>query len=105
MSPSVMPPFRSTAAPVPTPAATRVPLLEGDDKATLRVRRRLTRWRAFGVLMTLVILAAAALVAAWKFAPDRVPPVLQPVELMRFVGVTIGGPPRKPAPPESQFDE
>ena len=74
----------------------------------LAIGRRLTRWRAFAALMTLVVLGVAALLAAWRFVPERVPPALQPVELMRLVGVTIAPPPPPPrpqAPPESQFDE
>jgi len=57
--------------------------------------------------MTLIVAAVAALLAAWRFAPDRVPPVLQPVELMRYVGVALptGPVPRRPTPPESRFDE
>jgi hypothetical protein len=71
------------------------------------VHRRLRRWRAFAILMTLVVIAVAALVAAWRFAPDRVPPMLQPVELMRHLGVALPAAPapRRPPPPESQFDE
>jgi hypothetical protein len=54
-----------------------------------------------------VVAAVAALLAAWMFAPDRVPPMLQPVELMRQIGVPLpsAAAPRRPAPPESQFDE
>ena len=75
--------------------------------ATLSMHRRLRRWRAFAVLMTLVVLAMAALLAAWRFAPDRVPALLQPLELMRQAGVPLPAipAPRRPAPPESRFDE
>jgi hypothetical protein len=57
--------------------------------------------------MTLVVAAVAALLAAWRFAPDRVPPVLQPLEVLRQIGVTLpaGPAPHRPAPPESRFDE
>jgi len=49
----------------------------------------------------------AALAAAWKFAPDRVPPMLQPAELMRHLDVAVPArtPPRRPASPQSQFEE
>ncbi len=58
------------------------------------------------MLMTLVVIALVGLLAAWRFAPEHVPPMLQPVELMRAVGVTVSpGPARRPAPPESQFEE
>src|SRR5215470_10146256 len=108
-SPSPAPPLPRAAAappmppPIPSP---RIPLEELDDTATRHVRRRLQRWRAFASLLVLVVIASAGLVAAWKFVPDRVPPALHPVELMRLVGVTIDARPvRRPAPPESQFDE
>jgi hypothetical protein len=76
-----------------------------DDSATLR--RRLRRWRLLAALLILVLLAAGGLVVAWKYAPERVPPALQATELLRGVGITIApsGPVRRPAPPESQFDE
>ena len=44
------------------------------------------------------LLAMAALLAAWRFVPERVPPALQPVALMRLVGVTIAPPPPPPRP-------
>ena len=116
--PKLVPPVLSpappaAAAPVLTPGVTRAPPVEHaearDSTADLvtAMGRRVGRWRAFAVLMTLVVLAVAALLAAWRFVPERVPPQLQPVELMRLVGVSIGAGPRlrPPAPPESQFDE
>ena len=104
--PNDVPSPAPAVAPVLTPGVTRAPPVESKDHHAVRIRRRLTRWRAFATLMMLVVVVAAALLAAWRFAPDRVPPMLQPVELMRFVGVTISAlPPRKPAPLESQFDE
>jgi hypothetical protein len=77
------------------------------EPALLSVRRQLGRWRAFAILMTLVVVAVAALLAAWRFAPDHVPPMLQPLELMRQAGVPLPATraPRRPAPPESRFDE
>jgi hypothetical protein len=71
------------------------------------MHRQLRRWRAFAVLMTLIVVAAGALLVAWRFAPDRVPPMLQPLELMRQAGVPLPAipAPRRPAPPESRFDE
>ena len=98
-SPPVAPAI-AAAAPQPT----RDQALE---RTTALVRRRLRRWRAFAILMTLVVAAIAALLAAWRFAPDRVPPSLQPLELMRYVGVALptGPAQRRPAPPESRFDE
>jgi hypothetical protein len=71
------------------------------------MHRRLSRWRAFAVLMTLVVVALMVLLATWRFAPDRVPPMLQPLELMRQAGIPLPAmpAPRRPAPPESRFDE
>jgi hypothetical protein len=102
-------------APPPPPAppvltVTRTPQVEPKREpvdATVAIGRRLGRWRAFASLMTLVVVAVAGLLAAWRFVPERVPPVLQPAALMRIVGVPIsaGPPPRPPAPPESQYDE
>jgi anti-sigma-K factor RskA len=97
----VVPP---AAAALEAPSETRIPVIA---PATAAVHRRMRRWRAFAILMTLVVAAVAALLAAWMFAPDRVPPMLQPVELMRQIGVPLpsAAAPRRPAPPESQFDE
>ena len=72
------------------------------------LRRRLRRWRVLGVLASLMVLAAAGLVGAWKFVPDRLPPMLHPIELIRLIGGAPAPqqpPQRRRAPPESQFDE
>jgi hypothetical protein len=97
------PPVAPATAAAP-PESVREEVLE---QTTAVVRRRLQRWRAYAILMTLIVAAVAALLAAWRFAPDHVPPILQPVELMRYVGVALptGPVPRRPAPPESRFDE
>ena len=97
----VVPP---AAAALEAPSDARIPVIA---PATAAVHRRMRRWRAFAILMTLVVAAVAALLAAWTFAPERVPPMLQPVELMRQIGVPLPSAvaPRRPAPPESQFDE
>jgi len=97
----VVPP---AAAALEAPSEARIPVIA---PVTAAVHRRMRRWRAFAILMTLVVAAVAALLAAWTFAPERVPPMLQPVELMRQIGVSLpsAAAPRRPAPPESQFDE
>src|SRR5262249_1816975 len=102
-APVVPPP---TADAVEAPREARTPAVE-PATAVLVVHRRMQRWRAFAILMTLVVAAVAALLAAWRFLPDRVPPMLQPVELMRQMGVALPAAPapRRPAPPGSQFDE
>jgi hypothetical protein len=102
VSPAPVVPPAAAALEVPSEARTLVV-----ERATAAVHRRMRRWRAFAILMTLVVAAVAALLAAWTFAPDRVPPMLQPVELLRQIGVPLpsGPAPRRPAPPGSQFDE
>ena len=92
-------PLAAPAAVIPTPEATR--RTDETARQVAAMRRGLRRWRAFAILMTLVVAAVAALLAAWKFAPERVPPVLQPFELLRYVGVTPRGavPSRRPVPP------
>src|SRR5215467_446033 len=94
-------------APVTAAAASEPVQDQAMESTTAAVHRRLRRWQAYAIFMTLVVAAVAALLAAWRFAPDRVPPVLQPLEVIRQVGVTlpVGPAPRRPAPPESRFDE
>ncbi len=111
---SVVPtPSKTAIAPPPPPLPPPTPSV-----AVLRPENRLlppapkSRWlaRTVATLSTLIVLAAAGLVAAWRFAPERVPQQLRPLELLRAAGiavptVVVGPPPRKPAPPESQYDE
>jgi hypothetical protein len=107
LSPDTAQPPVVAPTPVLTAGVTRALPVIAEDKI-LVLGRRLTRWRAFAALMTLVVLAVAALLAAWRFVPDRVPPVLQPIEVMRLVGVDFRPPPPPPRPkppPESEFDE
>jgi hypothetical protein len=114
--PIALPPAPSIPAPTPPPSIVApAPALEErlaapvePQRAVMRVQRRLRRWRAFAFLLTLVVAALVALVAAWRFAPDRVPPPLRPLALMRHFGVTPPTPPqlpRRPLPPGSQYDE
>jgi len=114
-------PAATTPAPIPAPKAPVAPVLTPGGKRTpdvepkaeprkdqaARMKGRLTRWRVFAVLLLLLVLAVAALLSAWRFVPERVPPVLRPAEVLRVIGVTLAGsgPLRRPAPPESQFDE
>jgi hypothetical protein len=101
-----LPPAPVLPVPAPPTPVARAPMVErADDGAALR--RRLRRWRLLAVFLLLVVLAATGLVAAWKYMPERVPPALQATELLRGVGITVAppGPVRRPAPPESQFDE
>jgi len=96
----------SAAAAVLAPSMPQLAAIERED-GTPRVRGGLTVSRMLAVLMTLVVVAFGGLIAAWRFVPEHVPPMLHPVELMHAVGITVSGglPARRPAPPESQFDE
>jgi hypothetical protein len=103
--PSSPPPIPPARPPAVEPAKPR-PALAPLEQVVLR--RRLGRWRAWAVLMTLLVLAAVGLLGAWKLVPEQLPPALQPTEVLRLVGLmpeTPGAPVRIPAPPESQFDE
>jgi hypothetical protein len=115
LEPATAPPEDTTdrpgigAAPAPPesgPAVVREPAGAADQQLQA-AKRRLAGWRAFALLMTLAVLMMVGLIALWKFDPDRLPQALQPVELMRLLGINVeaGLPPRKPAPPESQYNE
>jgi hypothetical protein len=81
---------------------------ERRDGTPRRVREarpaRVGRWRAFSVLMTLVAVGLGGLIAAWRYVPERLPPQLRPTAVLKLPE-TSAAPVRKPAPPESQFDE
>jgi hypothetical protein len=120
---AVVPPAAEVAAAVPTepePVATvgipappplAPPALKLPDKSSDRVAdvlRSRGRWRMLGICMTLLVVGWVALLAAWRFIPDRLPARLRPTELMISIGIQALPPPAtavKPAPPESQFDE
>ena len=108
LSPPAPPLAPPAPAKAPPPASAQVAPAAPEETVVV-LRRRLRRWRALVALMSLLILVAAGLVGAWKFAPDELPTMLQPVELLRSLGAELPAPPpsprRPPAPPESQFDE
>jgi hypothetical protein len=75
---------------------------------TIAVIHSRNRWRMVGVFMTVLVVGLAALLAAWRFIPDRLPARLRPAELMTSLGIqALPGvaPAVRPAPPEGQFDE
>jgi hypothetical protein len=61
----VVPPAPAHAEEAPSEA--RTPAVEPATAVPV-VHRRMRRWRAFAILMTLVVAAVAALLAAWRFA-------------------------------------
>jgi hypothetical protein len=105
-------PDPKVASPTPPPPPP-VPLKPADKPARapeiiIDVIRSRGRWRMLGLCMTVLVVGLVALLAAWRFIPDRLPARLRPAELMTSIG--IQAPPRaapdlRPAPPEAQFDE
>ena len=75
---------------------------------TTDVIRSRGRWRVLGVCMTVLVMGLVALLAAWRFIPDRLPARLRPAQLMMSLGIqalpSTAATVRR-APPESQFDE
>ena len=77
-------------------------------EVAIDVARSRDRWRAFGVLMVLLVGGLAGLLAAWKFMPDQLPAGLRPAQLMMSIGIEAApqaAPAQKPQPPASDFDE
>ena len=70
-----------------------------------RAPRALRHWRAFAILMMLLAFGFAGLIAAWRYAPDRLPPQLRPLEVLHMQPSAPAAAARRPAPPGSQFDE
>jgi hypothetical protein len=90
-------------------AKVAVPQRAGErPEITVRLIRSRSRWRIFGVGMTLLVVGFGALLAAWRFVPDRLPARLRPAQLMMSIGIEPipkAAPAIKPAPPQAQFDE
>jgi hypothetical protein len=77
-------------------------------EVAIDVARSRDRWRAFGVLMVLLVGGLAGLLAAWKFMPDQLPAGLRPAQLMMSIGIEAtpqAAPAQKRQPPASEFDE
>jgi len=101
--------------PAPSPAPPPLKLPDRDQgparrpEITAAVVRSRGRWRLLAVCMSLLVGGLVALLAIWRFAPDRLPARLRPAELLMSVGIQPlpkAVPVPKPAPPpEPQFDE
>lgn len=106
-------PPATLSVPVPPPVAPPSPsvAVRPSERRTRPAPPPKSRWfaRTVAWLLTLVVLALAVLVAAWRFVPDRVPPQWRPVEVLRSLGIALpvaaGAPVRRPAPPESRYEE
>jgi hypothetical protein len=92
-------PLRPPEPTVVIPAADRRPELAD------RTVRSLRHWRAFGLFMMLLALSLGGLIAAWRYAPERLPPQFQPLQVLHMQPVGPAARVRPPAPPESQFNE
>jgi hypothetical protein len=81
-------------------------LMSPADVARLTVhrqQRRIGRWRATALLMTFLAFGLGSLIAAWRFAPDRLPHGLQPIAVL---GLGEWSPSeRVPAEHGTQFEE
>jgi hypothetical protein len=105
------------APPVPPPASEAPPRLPGtladvrDDRRpqlAIDMIRSRRRWRAFSLLLVVLVAALGGLVAAWRFAPERVPAALQPGQVMTAIGIGSSAPqpqPRPDRPASGAFDE
>ena len=83
--------------PLPEPPGREVP-----RDSYLSVRR----WRLAAVMMTIVAAALASLVAAWRYAPERLPPQLRAAHFLNMrIPESPPAPVRPPPPSGSQFDE
>jgi hypothetical protein len=65
------------------------------------------RWRVAAAAMTLLVVGLVALLAAWRFVPDRLPAGFRPAPVLMSLGIQ-SLPPPAPAvkrPPAPAFDE
>jgi anti-sigma-K factor RskA len=107
--PSLEPPSTAPAPSAQVSEGSKPPAAAGieAEQKMRALRRHLAGWRVLTALMALALTAVVGLLAVWRYAPERVPPQLRPAALMRLAGISVepGAPPRRPLPPESQFDE
>jgi hypothetical protein len=76
--------------------------------STIDVIRSRGRWRVLGICTTLLVMGLVAMLAAWRFVPNRLPAGLRPAQLMMSLGIQAApnvAPPVRRAAPEAQFDE
>jgi hypothetical protein len=67
------------------------------------LERRAETWRAAMLFMSVVALGLGSLIAAWRYAPDRLPPRLQPSTILGWPD--LGPSERIPAQHGTQFEE
>jgi hypothetical protein len=95
------PPIRDTG-----PRRDGTMLMSPADVARITVyrqQRRIGRWRAAALVMTFLAFGLGSLIAAWRFAPDRLPQPLQPIAVL---GLGEWSPSERiPAEHGTQFEE
>jgi hypothetical protein len=94
------------AEPRPTGAPRRDTMMTPADLARITFRtqeRRLETWRAAMLFMSVVALGLGSLIAAWRYAPDHLPPRLQPNAILGLP--ELGPSERIPAQHGTQFEE
>ena len=100
------------AAPVPIVAGAgptggrRESMLTPTDVARVALKgleRRIDTWRAAMLFMTVVALGLGSLIAAWRYAPEHLPPRLQPNTILGLP--ELGPSERIPAQHGTQFEE
>jgi hypothetical protein len=69
-----------------------------------RERRGGAGWRIAALFMTFVAFGLGSLIAAWRLAPDRLPPQLQPAAVFGLAEPSAPSEPQ-PAPHGTQFEE
>jgi hypothetical protein len=90
----------------PAGAANRESMLAPADLARVALKgleRRIDTWRAAMLFMTVVALGLGSLIAAWRYAPEHLPPRLQPNTILGLPD--LGPSERIPAQHGTQFEE
>jgi anti-sigma-K factor RskA len=89
---------------VELPLTPEEPVLTPSRQADDDLRPALRRWRAVAVMVSIVLILLGVLLAAWRYAPDRLPMSLRATTLLR-INVPPPPPAKPKAPPDSVFDE
>jgi hypothetical protein len=97
-------PIHATVRPEPGPVLTAAAAASEAAEAAETPPRQLRVWRLLALFLGVVAIGLVSLILAWRYAPDRLPPMLQPKAVLKLPEPKAA-PTRPVAPPESQFDE